>query len=175
MTYKDEYEVARLLLDPAFTTQLHTDWQQIDRIEFMLHPPLLRRFGLNRKITLGPSARPLLALLAKLKFLRGTALDLFGASAHRRRERSLIAWYEDILKTLATVPQPSANSQSPTSPASPTTPSPASQKLAALPLTIRGYESIKDRHIAAAQARAVELLTALQRQSASSPAPAHHS
>ncbi|MEP7367550.1 MAG: indolepyruvate ferredoxin oxidoreductase family protein [Acidobacteriota bacterium] len=154
MTYKDEYEVARLLLDPAFATQLNADWQQIDRIEFMLHPPLLRSFGLKHKIKLGPSMRPLLALLARLKFVRGTALDLFGASTHRRRERSLIAWYEGILKTLASAPV-----------------SPESAELAALPLSIRGYESIKDRHIASAQARAKELLAALDRQ----PAAAYQS
>ena len=154
MTYKDEYEVARLLLDSAFATQLNADWHQVDRIEFMLHPPLLRRFGLKHKITLGPFLRPLLSILANLKFLRGTPLDLFGASAHRRRERALVAWYEEILAAVTAAPA-----------------SPESAELAALPLSIRGYESIKDRHVAAAQARAAELLANLERQ----PAPAHHS
>ena len=141
MTYKDEYEVARLLLLPEFTTQLNADWHQIERVEFLLHPPLLRRWGLSRKMSLGPAARPLLALLSSLKFLRGGPLDLFGATAHRRRERSLITWYEDILERLLTVPS-----------------TPASAELAALPLTIRGYESLKDRHIETARARAVTIL-----------------
>ena len=36
-------------------------------------------------------------LLAHLKWLRGTAFDIFGYSAERRRERELISEYESMI------------------------------------------------------------------------------
>ena len=43
---------------------------------------------------------PVFRMLAKLRFLRGTPLDIFGYSADRKLERDLIAGYE---KDVATV------------------------------------------------------------------------
>ena len=40
---------------------------------------------------------PAFRMLAKFKFLRGTAFDIFGYSEERRTERKLIADYEALL------------------------------------------------------------------------------
>ena len=145
MTYKDEYEVARLLTAPEFSRQLASDWHQAERIEFLLHPPLLRRWGMRRKIAIGPRGRPLLRLLARLKTLRGGPLDIFGVSAHRRRERALIDWYEGLLEEILK-----------------SAPCAEAAELAAVPLSIRGYEELKERRMAQARERAGQLLGKLR-------------
>jgi indolepyruvate ferredoxin oxidoreductase len=140
MTYKDEYEVARLLTLEQFEAAIETEWQGVERIEFNLHPPLLRAWGLKRKIALGGWARPLFRALAAMKVLRGTAFDLFGRSGHRRRERGLIAWYRELVEQALELPVETA------------------RELAALPFGIRGYEAVKDRAIERARERARLLL-----------------
>jgi indolepyruvate ferredoxin oxidoreductase len=85
--YKDEYEVARLLIDPAFTASLRSQLPGSRKLRFRLHPPLLRSLGLTHKIAVGPWARPVLRLLAVGRRLRGTWLDPFGHTHIRRVER----------------------------------------------------------------------------------------
>lgn len=88
--YKDEYEVARLALDPGFAAaQGHAE------VTVQFQPPLLRALGLNRKIGLGPRMRPVLRALAKAKRLRGTRLDIFGYAEVRKLERELVQVYRD--------------------------------------------------------------------------------
>jgi indolepyruvate ferredoxin oxidoreductase len=74
------------------------DWQQVESVSFNLHPPLLRRFGVKKKMKLGSWFRGPLKILAAMKSLRGTALDLFSWSAHRRMERDLIGWYRGLIE-----------------------------------------------------------------------------
>src|SRR5205814_5242836 len=104
MAYKDEYEVARLLTKPAFEKRVRDMWEAPESVSYNLHPPLLRRFGLKKKVRLGPWFRVPLLALKNLKGLRGTAFDVFGYAAHRREERALIAWYrgliEEVLRSL---------------------------------------------------------------------------
>ena len=57
----------------------------------------ITRTGVPRKMTFGPWMLPAFRLLAKLKFLRGTAFDPFGYTPERRTERKLIADYEAML------------------------------------------------------------------------------
>ena len=99
MAYKDEYEVARLYTDGGFLTQVENTFSGENlRFEFHLAPPLLARrdktTGLPRKMSFGPWLLPAFRLLAKFKFLRGTAFDPFGRTLERRTERKLIADYE---------------------------------------------------------------------------------
>jgi indolepyruvate ferredoxin oxidoreductase len=129
MAYKDEYEVARLLTAGSFRARIQSEWEAPAKVRYLLHPPLLRRLGLKQKLAL--PAWPL-KILARLKFIRGTAFDIFGYTAHRRRERSLIDWYLRLIDDALASPG-----------------SPARDLLNA-PDSIRGYESIKDRSIAAA-------------------------
>ena len=136
MAYKDEYEVARLLTDPSFRASIEETFEAVERVEFHLHPPLLRRFGLKRKIALGAWARPMLRLLASLRPLRGTALDLFGYSRHRRLERSLVDWYVGLVEQALSLDKETA------------------KLLCELPSEIRGYEGLKEASAAAAKQRA---------------------
>ena len=97
MAIKDEYEVARLYTDGAFKRQLSAEFESYERLEFHLAPPILGRVGSDgkpRKSRFGPWMMTGFGILAKLKGLRGTALDIFGYSAERRRERELLAGYE---------------------------------------------------------------------------------
>ena len=140
MAYKDEYEVARLLTKPGFEEQLRDMWEAPESISYHLHPPLLRHFGVKNKLKLGPSFRPLLLVLKRLKALRGTPFDLFGWMPHRRKERALIGWYRELME------QVTAN----------LTPEnlPQALEIAALPDQIRGYEHIKEQSIHRVQAEA---------------------
>ncbi|MGI6872056.1 indolepyruvate ferredoxin oxidoreductase family protein [Amycolatopsis sp. 3B14] len=93
MAYKDEYEVARLHLLPSERERIRREFGPNAKASIMLHPPLLRALGLKHKIRLGPWFLPALFVLAHLKRVRGTRLDLFGYAKVRRTERSLIQEY----------------------------------------------------------------------------------
>ena len=141
MAYKDEYEVARLLTKPSFENQAKEMWTQVESISYNLHPPLLRRFGVHKKLALGAWFRTPLKMLAAMKGLRGGALDLFGYAKHRRMERELIGWYRKLILQVLDNAMPNA------------------LEIAALPDQIRGYEHIKEASIAQAKKRAAELLS----------------
>jgi indolepyruvate ferredoxin oxidoreductase len=104
MSYKDEYEVARLYTDPAFLDKLRAQFAgepgKDYQIEYHLAPPLLGRKnsqGQPTKSKFGPSTRHLFKILAGLRGLRGGALDIFGYTQERRQERQNI---EDYLADL---------------------------------------------------------------------------
>ena len=104
MAYKDEYEVARLMVDPAFMQRLAREFEGQPRLRFQLAPPLLARrdpaTGRPRKSEFGAWLLPVLRVLPKLRFLRGTAFDPFGYHAERRMERAMVLHYEKTLHTL---------------------------------------------------------------------------
>ncbi|GAA1724943.1 indolepyruvate ferredoxin oxidoreductase [Dietzia kunjamensis subsp. schimae] len=100
MAYKDEYEVARLAVDPEFAAQLAQDWGQGAVAKLQLHPPALRAMGMKKKIAIGPKAMPAMKVLARMKRLRGTPLDVFGYAGVRRTERELLAQYRDLVDDL---------------------------------------------------------------------------
>lgn len=101
LSYKDEYEVARLLTAPAFDEWVQKQVPGARHVRYRLHPPFLRALGLRRKIALGRSWRPVLRLLAGMRFLRGTPFDPFGASRVRRTERALAREYAELVSSLA--------------------------------------------------------------------------
>jgi indolepyruvate ferredoxin oxidoreductase len=148
MAYKDEYEVARLLTKPEFEQRVRDMWEAPEAISYNLHPPLLRSFGLHQKLKLGPWFRTPLNLLKHLKGLRGTPLDIFGLSAHRRLERSLIAWYRELIEEVLANLTPENL--------------PQALEIAALPDQIRGFEKIKEQNIAKTKQAAAEKLAALK-------------
>ncbi|MDQ6683809.1 MAG: indolepyruvate ferredoxin oxidoreductase family protein, partial [Pseudomonadota bacterium] len=153
MAYKDEYEVARLHTDRRFLASVEAQFEGAIGKDYQLHyhlaPPLLAKknaAGELQKQKFGPWMRSAFAVLAKLKGLRGTALDPFGKTEERRTERALIDEYRDsideVLRTLG----------------------PASLGLAVeiarIPEQIRGYGHVKARHLAAARPKWDELLAA---------------
>ena len=104
MAYKDEYEVARLYADGRFDAYRSQSFQG-GKAKVWLAPPILGAKddqGHPRKIAFGGWMLDYgFPVLAKLKGLRGTALDLFGYSAERQMERGLIASYEADLERIA--------------------------------------------------------------------------
>jgi indolepyruvate ferredoxin oxidoreductase len=151
MAYKDEYEVARLYTDGSFADKLKTQFDGDFRVKFNLAPPLFARrdkaTGRPRKSEYGGWAIHLFRILARLKFLRGTALDPFGYAAERKAERQLIADYEAMLR------QRMAALQS--------RDLPTLIKLARIPEMIRGYGYLKDESIQKAAQQRERLLAEL--------------
>ena len=147
MAYKDEYEVARLHTDTAFTAKIAAQFEGDYKIVHHLAPPLLAKKndkGELVKQQMGAWVRPAFHVLAKLKGLRGTALDIFGYTAERKMERGLIVQYratvDAILAKLSAERLPQA------------------LELARLPEDIRGYGHVKERHAHAVQTKWQRLL-----------------
>ena len=148
MAYKDEYEVARLYTDGAFAQSLKSRFTGDYKLNFHLAPPILgRRDGFTGqpvKSVFGPWMMTGFKLLARLKGLRGTAFDVFGYTAERRRERALIGAYKDtiaaLLHSLAAANHALA------------------VEIAAMPEQIRGFGHVKDESVARAKSREAELL-----------------
>ena len=95
-------------------------------------------------MSFGPWLLPAFRLLAKLKFLRGTAFDPFGRSQERRTERKLIEDYEAMLDQVLAALTPDNHH--------------LAVGLAAIPEKIRGFGHVKQRHLAAAKADEAALL-----------------
>jgi indolepyruvate ferredoxin oxidoreductase len=143
LAYKDEYEVARLHLDAAERARREDAFGADAKVRILLHPPLLRAMGLERKLKLGPWVLPLLRALRASRRLRGTALDPFGRARVRRVERELIDEYRALIdEAVADLDADNAN---------------VVRELAELPDVIRGYEEVKLRNVERFRARAREL------------------
>jgi indolepyruvate ferredoxin oxidoreductase len=103
MAYKDEYEVARLHLLPAFADKISAQFQSGGRRVYHLAPPFLspvdRHTGLRRKRAFpGWLIVPLFRLLVAMKGLRGTRFDPFAHQADRKLERQVMADYFKALQ-----------------------------------------------------------------------------
>jgi indolepyruvate ferredoxin oxidoreductase len=158
MMVKDEYEVARLWLqDPAFADAKAAYTGGRVKRYYHLHPPLLRRFGMKNKLRLGTWFTPALRLLYALKGVRGTPLDVFGATSHRRRERRLADWYRSQINAI--LPQVTGDNHE------------TAVAIANLPDFIRGYEEVKERSIRQTEAKLAELLKTFNAKSARPVAP----
>ena len=136
MAYKDEYEVARLYTDGSFQRQLEAQFEGDFELRFNLAPPLFSKRDSNTgqliKQEFGPWMMRAFGGLAKLRFLRGTALDIFGRTAERRRERADIDDYRQLVDSLL----PKLTEQN----------YPVALQLAKLAGKLRGYGHVKDRN-----------------------------
>ena len=152
LAYKDEYEVARLYTDSEFQRKLETQFEGDYTLQFYLAPPLWakqnRHSGEPRKKAYGPWILKAFALLAKLRWLRGTPLDIFGYAQERRQERRLIKDYESLVHELNTCLTPENHA--------------LAVELASLPEYIRGYGPVKQRHIEQVKQQQADLLTRLR-------------
>lgn len=103
MAIKDEYEVARLHSSPEFKAQLAAQFSGDISLRFHLAPPLLSQkdpiTGHLRKREFGPWLMPLFSVLAKLKRLRGTPLDVFARSTERKLEQEDLLDYLNMMDT----------------------------------------------------------------------------
>jgi indolepyruvate ferredoxin oxidoreductase len=103
MSYKDEYEVARLHAE-TLERAVAEGFEGVRRIELHLAPPVLARKGPDgrpRKTAFGPWMLRVMRALRHGKLLRGTPLDPFGWTAERRMERRLIADFAADLRRVS--------------------------------------------------------------------------
>jgi indolepyruvate ferredoxin oxidoreductase len=149
MAYKDEYEVARLHTDPAFLQRIADQFEGDYKVHYHLAPPLIAKRndkGQLVKQKFGPAMLTAFKLLAKLKGLRGTALDVFGRTEERQTEKALIGEYiaivEQLINTLDTFNHAKA------------------VDIAKVPESIKGFGHVKERNLAAARQRWADLLKA---------------
>ena len=161
LAYKDEYEVARLFAQTGFIDETRQKFEGSARLTFHLSPPLIARTdpatGRPRKYAVGAWILPLFGLLARLRWLRGTPLDVFGYSRERRTERRLIVEYEAVLSRIVAELDESRLD--------------LAMELAGLPDRIRGYGPVKAASIQRAKALENGLLRAW---SAHTPIPGDH-
>ncbi|MGB3068237.1 MAG: DUF6537 domain-containing protein, partial [Ottowia sp.] len=149
MAYKDEYEVARLHSDPAFVERIKGMFEGEFTFNYYLAPPKTAQRnekGELIKKKYGQSMLRNFRWLAKLKGLRGTALDIFGRTEERQTERALIGQYrasiEEVLGALTAENHATA------------------VEIARIPEQIKGYGHVKERNLQAARARWDELMAA---------------
>jgi indolepyruvate ferredoxin oxidoreductase len=155
LAYKDEYEVARLYALPAFRAALNEAFEGGGRVSVLLAPPILRgsrdQSGNPKKREFGSWIFPLFGLLAGMKSLRGTALDLFGYADERKMERELITQYESWLDEIVAGLTPERHA--------------LAVRIAALPDQIRGYGHVKLRSVNLARESAARLLAEFREMS----------
>jgi indolepyruvate ferredoxin oxidoreductase len=137
LSYKDEYEVARLHTQTGFLDSVKRNFGSKAKVRFHLAPPVLNRKhdarGRPLKKQFGAWMVPVMRLLASMKRLRGTAFDPFGVTAERRAERALIREFEHrIEQLLAALTSDNID---------------AITQIVELYMDIRGYGPVKDQAI----------------------------
>ncbi|RZJ61472.1 MAG: indolepyruvate ferredoxin oxidoreductase family protein, partial [Acidovorax sp.] len=140
MAYKDEYEVARLHTDKAFTDKIANMFEGDYKLVHHLAPPMTAKKndrGELVKQPFGPWMRSAFGVLAKLKGLRGTAFDMFGKTEERRMERALIVEYRACIEEL--LAGLTADNHA------------LAVEIARIPEEIRGYGHVKERHLKTAR------------------------
>jgi len=147
MAYKDEYEVARLHLDPAEQARIRAEFGPDAEVSVLLHPPALRALGMGRKIRLRRTATPVFRALVAGRRLRGTRLDLFGYAGVRRTERALVGEYEGLVRQAVERLTPQTADDV--------------ERLAVLVEEVRGYEEIKLANVERFREQARAALAAL--------------
>ena len=104
MAVKDEFEVMRLWAGDGFQRQLDAEFEGNYKLQFHLAPQLFfprdKNSGRVRKLNIDRRVFAVLKLLRHFKFLRHSFLDIFNATAHRKREWALLAEYETHLDEL---------------------------------------------------------------------------
>lgn len=147
MYVKDEYEVARLYTDGVFADEIKRLFADNNRVKLHLAPPLFSAVDpitkRPQKRAFGPWIFTVLRLLAPLKLVRGSMLDIFGHTSERQRERQWLKDYEELLQEILTK-------------LSPTTYDLCCQ-LAGVPEQIKGYGMVKEQSMQRAAAELAQL------------------
>ena len=152
MTYKDEYEVARLFNDPGFAARLSENFEGDFQIKYNLAPPLLaardKTTGRPKKQRFGAWMGQAFAVMSRMRALRGTPLDVFGYGAHRRMERALIQEYAALVEKVLSELKPGREA--------------AAEAVLRLYDKVRGYDVIKEQSVTKVRAELPALLAQLQ-------------
>ncbi|MFZ6847991.1 indolepyruvate ferredoxin oxidoreductase family protein [Undibacterium sp. RuRC25W] len=147
MAYKDEYEVARLYTNGKFQKKIADMFEGDYAINFHLAPPLFAKKdqqGHLIKQQFGPWMMKAFGVLASMKSLRGSALDIFGYTEERRMERALPVEYKQTISKL--LPLLTADNVA------------KAVAVACIPEDIRGYGHVKERHLVAAKNKEANLI-----------------
>ena len=156
MTYKDEYEVARLHSDGQLNLRLETMFEGEMDVTYHLAPPFLSRMdpatGRPGKIAFGSWIRPVFSGLARARFLRGSWLDPFGYAAERREERALISEFEKIVSDMSSI-LASENQAT-------------VKRILELPLEIKGFGPVKQEAISKYRRELMRLSTTVSNNEA---------
>ena len=149
LSYKDEYEVARLHLKTR--EMVEKEFNGDVSLSYHLAPPLISKEGTDgrpQKREFGEGMLTGFKILARLKGLRGTPFDPFGRTEERRMERALIKQYEkDMAEWL---PKADIHTMD------------ALVALAELPLKIRGFGPVKLANLTKAEKEREELISVLK-------------
>lgn len=152
LAYKDEYEVARLYTETDFILNLQAKFKGPSRLRLHLAPPMLARrdkvTGQPRKMEFGEWVLPLLKVMAKLRRLRGSRLDIFGFTRERRMQRQWIEDYEALIGDLCQ--RLTAGNYA------------TAVELAGLARGLKGFGHVKQAKFIELQARQQQLLTQIQ-------------
>jgi indolepyruvate ferredoxin oxidoreductase len=143
---KDEYEVARLYSSERFRRELEAQFEGDYTLSVLMAPPLLARRGpdgLPRKMRFGRWIFPVLRVLAAVRRVRGTPLDVFGYTHERRIERALPADYAATIEAM--LPRLDADRLD------------LAVQLADVPSSIRGFGHVKLRNLREAKRRETAL------------------
>ncbi|UNK48210.1 indolepyruvate ferredoxin oxidoreductase family protein [Lysobacter sp. S4-A87] len=147
MAYKDEYEVARLYTSGDFQKKLEQQFDGDYKLKFHLAPPLLAKKDAQGRLIkqeFGPWVFTAFKWMAKLRFLRGGAFDIFGKTEERKMERQLIVdYFATIEGLLGKLDRSNVG---------------LAAEIAGIPEHIRGYGHVKEDHLHKAKAREAELL-----------------
>jgi len=138
MAYKDEYEVARLHTDKQFLERVKTQFEGDFKVFYHLAPPIIAKRndkGQLIKQKMSPHMVMVFKVLAQFKFLRGTALDIFGRTDERQTERALIQEYKDAVHELLASLNPDNHA--------------LAVKMANVTEQIKGFGHVKEKHLAA--------------------------
>ena len=153
MSYKDEYEVARLHVQTGFLEGLKDRFDGDFTVRHHLAPPFIPTKcdarGRPLKRSIGPWVQVLFHQLAKFKSLRGTRLDIFGYTNERRMERALIVEYRELLARLVAGLTPENHANAAT--------------IAGKVIEIRGYGPVKEAAVAKARDEIAAAMQAYQR------------
>jgi indolepyruvate ferredoxin oxidoreductase len=140
MAYKDEYEVARLHTDERFLKRIADQFEGDFTLNYHLAPPLLARKNAKGELVkqkFGPSMLSGFKVLAKMRFLRGTFLDVFGYTEERRNERALVGQYRESIEEVLRGFTPERQA--------------LALEIARIPDKIKGYGHVKERHLKVAR------------------------
>ncbi len=156
MSYKDEYEVARLHTDMGFQEKIGQMMDGEYTVKYHLAPPLFAKkdpeTGHLRKKEFGPWIAKAFGFITRFKNLRGTALDPFGYTAERKMERQLIEDFTATTETLLQHLTPETHG--------------LAVEIAALPMQVRGYGHVKEAAMTTYYAETEHLMAQLK-----NPAP----
>jgi indolepyruvate ferredoxin oxidoreductase len=144
LTYKDEYEVARLHLAADYDRiALDLGIEGPYKVTYHLHPPVLRRLGLKKKLPMAKPYELAFHALRRMKRLRGTPFDVFGWDRDRRTERAIIEEYERLISQVTD--------------RSSAVPYDALVRIAESAMSIKGYASVKEAAVAAWREQVAQL------------------